>query len=264
MYHGLGGRGAATTASEGWFVVPAPDFVAQMRQIRALGFAGLSIAQALESRGPRVAISFDDGLASDYEVAFPALVDLGMTATFFVVRDWVGRPGYATWNQLREMHAAGMSIQSHTVSHPFLSELGRERLWDELTRSREEIEQRLGAAVTQLALPGGDAPRRALRPLLAEAGYRLVATSRWGANAAGDEAPTRWVLRCTVAGAVAPARFADVVRGSASVSRSRWIRERLLGALRRTLGPSRYARIRRRVLDAVVSRPAAPPTERPY
>jgi peptidoglycan/xylan/chitin deacetylase (PgdA/CDA1 family) len=37
----------------------------------------------------RIWITFDDGLLDNYEVAFPALVEAGMTATFFVVTDRV-------------------------------------------------------------------------------------------------------------------------------------------------------------------------------
>src|SRR5205085_11200244 len=104
------------------------------------------------------------------------------TATFFVTTGWVGTRGYATWSQLREMSDAGMSIQSHTLSHPFLSELTRADATRELSASKHEIEQRMGAACTTLALPGGDAPRGWRAGDYLELGFRCVATSRWGPN----------------------------------------------------------------------------------
>ena len=41
----------------------------------------LSVAQEL----PSVELSFDDGNASDFSIALPALVERGLTASFFVI-----------------------------------------------------------------------------------------------------------------------------------------------------------------------------------
>ena len=38
-------------------------------------------------------ISFDDGNASDLEIGLPALLERGLTATFFVLAGRLGRPG---------------------------------------------------------------------------------------------------------------------------------------------------------------------------
>jgi peptidoglycan/xylan/chitin deacetylase (PgdA/CDA1 family) len=173
-----------------------------------------------------------------------------MTATFFVTTTWVGKPGYTSWDQLRAMQAAGMEIGSHTRTHPFLSELQHEALTAELAGSRAEIERQLGREVRCLALPGGDAPRRALRHLFGDAGYAAVATSRWGVNPASSPRAPSWIRRATVRGAATPVEFLRVLDGDAILSLRRQSRESILGAVRRALGPSRYARYRRRFLDA--------------
>src|SRR6185503_7391620 len=78
-----------------------------------------------ELGGAFYALTFDDGAASDYEITFPILTELGLRATFFVVPTLVETPGHVTWAQLREMVAAGMEIGSHSLTHPFMHTLDR-------------------------------------------------------------------------------------------------------------------------------------------
>ena len=253
MYHEVLPRGAAHADSTRYYAVTAETFSRQLDMIRERGFAGCSIAQALRGEGaPRVAISFDDGTLGQYQHALPVLIERNMTATFFVTTSWVGRPGYCTWEHLREMKASGMAVQSHTHTHPFLSELDAGALQDELRRSKEQLDQALEQDTDSLALPGGDAPRTSLRHLLRDAGYRLIATSRWGANADGraEQQPgaLRFLRRCTVQGTPTPSRFAAMLRAEPLLAARVRARETVLAAVRRSLGPSRYARWRRRLL----------------
>jgi peptidoglycan/xylan/chitin deacetylase (PgdA/CDA1 family) len=81
-----------------------------------------------------------------------------------------------TWSMLREMDAAGMTIGSHTRSHPLLPMLGSAALLDELAGSRAAIEAQLGKPVRHCAYPGGRFNRRALESV-ARAGYRFGFTA---------------------------------------------------------------------------------------
>jgi peptidoglycan/xylan/chitin deacetylase (PgdA/CDA1 family) len=201
-----------------------------------------------------VAISFDDGDLGQFENGHAELVKRGMTATFFITTDWVGRPNYVSWNQLREMRAAGMSIGSHSKSHPFLSELGEAGLRAELLGSKDRIDQELEQVTDTIALPGGDRPRRSLRPMLGAVGYRVVANSRWGTNHGTTPADgVRWINRCTIRGEPSPGHFSRVIHGDSWLGFKRFTREFALARLRETLGPTRYSRWRRRLLESVRS-----------
>jgi peptidoglycan/xylan/chitin deacetylase (PgdA/CDA1 family) len=131
----------------------------------------------LELGGLFYCLTFDDGLASDYEEVFPVLAELGLRATFFVVPTFVETPGYVTWAQLREMVAAGMEVGSHSLTHPFVDALDEDGLRLEFGESKRQIEDRLGAAVRVASLPRGWAPP-ALEPILRELGYRVFCNSR--------------------------------------------------------------------------------------
>jgi peptidoglycan/xylan/chitin deacetylase (PgdA/CDA1 family) len=251
MWHEVLAGEPASGGFSDYFAVSRHTFGRQLDAIAAAGYRGCSLAGALSGgTGPRVGITFDDGTIGHYERALPELVARKMTATFFVTTAWVGRPGYVTWDQLRAMRDAGMEIGSHTRTHPFLSELDAENVERELRGAREEIDTALGQRTVTVALPGGDAPRRALRPLLAGAGYSVVATSRWGVNGPARPGAPAWIRRCTVPVASRLEEFQRILDGDVMLSVRRRSREWVLGALRDVLGPTRYTRWRRRFLDA--------------
>ena len=236
------------------FTVPVASFERMLDTIAESGYLGCSLQNALATAGRRrIAITFDDGNAGQYEYALPALIARGMTATFYVTTNWVGQPGYMTWAQLRDLVACGMSVQSHTRSHPFLSELGPEALRNELVESKRVLDAQLRQKTAEIAFPGGDAPRTRYRYVLAEAGYEIAVGTRWGLNSDAQLStrPDNFIRRCTVRGEL-DANWAErVIRGDAWLAFKWTAKEATLRRMRATLGASRYARWRRLVLNAL-------------
>jgi peptidoglycan/xylan/chitin deacetylase (PgdA/CDA1 family) len=132
-------------------------------------------------------LTFDDGLVSDYEIAFAVLCELGLRATFFVVPTLVDTPGYVTWAHLREMVAAGMEVGSHSLTHPFVDALPEDALAHEFGESKRLLETRLGLPVHSASLPRGWEPPQ-LRPVLVRLGYRVFCNSRVAWWHPGDDA----------------------------------------------------------------------------
>ncbi|WP_406610360.1 polysaccharide deacetylase family protein [Agarivorans sp. JK6] len=91
---------------------------------------------------------------------------------------------FANWQQLKEMAEGGMTIGSHTRSHPILAHLSLEQQREELTQSRDFIESKLGTAVSMLAYPVGrtDSFTEQTQALAQECGYRLAFSFMNGIN----------------------------------------------------------------------------------
>lgn len=191
VFHGLAGRDSAPLAGlparERKYSSTGDQFRDQLLAIRRHGGTGASLKHLADNRwslhsGAPIGITFDDGCSSDYEVAYPLLLASGARADFFINTATVGTPGHLAWSQIREMHANGMSIQSHGHHHSYLTHLAEDALRHELEVSKRTIEDHLGAEVHFLAVPYGDFNRRVLR-VARETGYRAVCTSRnWPAR----------------------------------------------------------------------------------
>lgn len=133
-----------------------------------------------------VGISFDDAYVSVLENAVPELEKHRLPFTIFVPTGclgrrpcWVRSPDHPFWNervmsaeQLRILaRMPGVTLGSHTVTHPRLTRLGPEDLKRELSDSRVALEDLIQRPVELLSFPHGDWSETVLRT--AEAiGYR--------------------------------------------------------------------------------------------
>ena len=142
--------------------VSPEDFELQIRFLKEQGFTFLlvrEVEQALREGKPlpekAVAITLDDGYRDNFTEAFPILKKHGARATVFMVTNNFGRPDRLAWNEAKQMFAADMDFQSHTVSHPDLTTLGAQNLQRELVDSKRILENGLKSPITSLAYPGG-------------------------------------------------------------------------------------------------------------
>ena len=79
--------------------------IVHVKSLTARGWSGWSVGQALQGvAGSGVVITFDDGCETDLLMAGPLLHEHGMGATFYVTTGFVGKKGYLTVQQLRELH----------------------------------------------------------------------------------------------------------------------------------------------------------------
>jgi peptidoglycan/xylan/chitin deacetylase (PgdA/CDA1 family) len=89
-----------------------------------------------------------------------------------------------TWDQVREMHAAGIEFGSHTVSHTILSRIPRPEMVKELVDSKNELSGQLGTPVSLFAYPNGKATdyNNEVKTVVRECGYSCAITCRSGFN----------------------------------------------------------------------------------
>jgi len=94
-----------------------------------------------------------------------------------------------TWEQIKEIASAGIEIGSHTLTHPILVRVNRERLRRELAGSKARLESVLDRRVDLFCYPNGDWSRE-VRSEVARAGYRCAVTTESGLNGTGCDPMT--------------------------------------------------------------------------
>lgn len=93
------------------------------------------------------------------------------------------------WDQVKEMSELGIRFGSHTVSHPILSRIPLEQAKEEITRSKQQIEDRIQTEVKTFAYPNGKpgdyTPE--IMALVKETGYRAAVTTVFKPNSYSDD-----------------------------------------------------------------------------
>ena len=153
--------------------VTTPVFESHLKYLQENGYRVIPLRELLDNYlrngipgdSRMVAMSADDAHISVYRHALPLIKKYRIPMTLFVYPSAVSNASYAmTWDQLRELKAAGLfDFQSHTYWHPnFKKE--REKLCPaefeklvemQFRKSREKVEKELGGKVNLLAWPFG-------------------------------------------------------------------------------------------------------------
>ena len=113
-------------------------------------------------RGQDVRISVDDGNRSDVDIMLPALVERGLTATFFPIAGRIDTTGSLSAEAIRELRDAGMAIGSHGLRHRPWRRLDTTAISEELIQAREILEDTVQLPIVEAACPRGAYDRRAL------------------------------------------------------------------------------------------------------
>ena len=167
-------------------VVPPEEFRKQMQYLHDEGYTTITldelydyVANGKDLPDKPVLITFDDGYIDNYEHALPILKEYNMKATLFMITSSMGENRFVNVEQLKEMQANGIDIQSHTVNHKDLRNMSLEQARDELIGSKAVLEGRMGHPVRYIAYPGGFANKDIDR-IAEESGYRMAFTVQAG------------------------------------------------------------------------------------
>jgi peptidoglycan/xylan/chitin deacetylase (PgdA/CDA1 family) len=123
-----------------------------------------------------VLLTFDDGYADSATAALPILEQFGFPATFYIVTDFVGTPGYMEWAQIERLRDSGMEIGSHSISHADLAGLNNRAARREIAHSRSILERRLGVPIKSFSYPAGSYTL-GVAAMVHQAGYTSAVTT---------------------------------------------------------------------------------------
>jgi len=183
MYHRFGESGLPATN------IRIPQFEAHLKELATGRYdvrplpeivAALKSGRTLKDR--TVALTIDDAFRSVYREAWPRLRRAGLPFTLFVATDAVDGGGrdFMTWNQVREMAKAGVTIAAHSASHAHLATLTPEAVGRELEKSNARFEKELGFRPRLFAYPYGEASG-AVKGAARAAGYTAAFGQHSGA-----------------------------------------------------------------------------------
>jgi len=160
MYHRFGdGRYPSTN-------IRLDQFEAHLEEIAKGPYTVLplpEIVSALQTGKPlperTIGLSVDDAYLSVYKEAWPRLKKAGLPFTLFVATNPVDRglADHMSWDQIRELHAAGVTIGSQTASHLHMAASSEEKNRRDLEESNRRFAAELGQAPALIAYPYGEA-----------------------------------------------------------------------------------------------------------
>jgi peptidoglycan/xylan/chitin deacetylase (PgdA/CDA1 family) len=173
----------------------ARAFARQLDHFLGQGWQSVGLSEGLRSaqrgRGRFLTVTFDDGQASVCEVAQRVLDDRDIKGTLYLVTDYVARgqtyrdarPARAcSWEQLRNWLEAGHEIGSHTHTHVPLPDCPHDWYAEELERSRDAVQKKLGYRPLHFAYPYGSHDRTTYARLKAFGDWASAATTERGMN----------------------------------------------------------------------------------
>lgn len=194
MYHRV-----ARLAAYDQLTVSPDRFAQQMQTLAQHDVVSLEDGlQALQSGALRkqlIAVTFDDGYLDNLTEALPILQRYRIPATIFVTTRFcdqaISHPRYGDqatqrlhldWDEVSMLaRTPGITIGSHTLSHPYLPTISDALAQQEIATSRTEIAARLQRPVAYFCYPSGDLSPRELQ-LVRHAGYAAAVSVAPGVN----------------------------------------------------------------------------------
>lgn len=232
MYHRFGENDYPSTN------ITAEQFNAHIKELTNGSYTVMGVPQivaALQGDGGlpdrTIGITIDDAFRSVYELAWPAFREHNIPFTVFVSSEQIdaGYSNYMTWDMVREMVRAGVTIGGHSENHSHLPDLDLADVKAELTRSAERFQKELGFVPEIFAYPYGEANADVITAVK-EAGYKAAFGQQSGAMS--DESDfmylPRFALnehygameRFTLAANSLPLRVSDVTPADYTLTRN--------------------------------------------
>jgi peptidoglycan/xylan/chitin deacetylase (PgdA/CDA1 family) len=179
------------------------DFRRQMDYLATESYRVVDVVEAAElldkgaSCHRTVGLSFDDGFVDVAEQAQPLLAERGFRATVFVapavVDGWASfgwyrsQPPVLGWDEIIDLDREGtLRFEAHSLTHPNLLSLREAAVWEEISGSKQTLEEHLEREVLAFSYPSGLFGARE-RGLVAAAGFHVAVSCEPGCNSRGTD-----------------------------------------------------------------------------
>jgi len=153
---------ANSTGHNTLYTISINRFKEQVRMLKDSGYSSLLPWQLYDyyhSGTPipskSIIISFDDARVEDFLIATPVLKDHGFRAVFFIMTVAIGKKGYMSAAQIRELSDSGNAIGLHTYNHPDLRKLSTKDWSLQIDKPAALLKSITAKPVTSFAYPFG-------------------------------------------------------------------------------------------------------------
>ena len=123
------------------------DFKAQLDYLAAKGYNTITTSEFINAKqndlklpDKTIILTFDDGYEDNYLYMLPILEAHNMKAVVYIIANELGKPGYLTVEQVRDMQNRGIEIGCHTANHRPLIGLNKDELSHEIRDSKLYLE----------------------------------------------------------------------------------------------------------------------------
>lgn len=169
------------------YIVQIQNFKEQMKMLADSGYQTIlpDQLQAYLTTGaplpPKpLMLTFDDNVLDQYTVALPELKKNGFKGVFFIMTVTMGKPGYMSRAQIKELADAGHMIGSHTYDHQNVKKYVDQDWVTQIEKPSKQLEEIVGQPIQYFAYPFGLWNKEAI-PELQKRGFThayILATSR--------------------------------------------------------------------------------------
>ena len=105
----------------------------------------------------KILITIDDGFSSFYEYAWPYLKKNKIPFILFVSTEPIGKYGYMTWNQIKEVEKEDFAfIGNHSHSHEYLIDYDLKKFTEDIEKSIIIFEEEMGYNPIFFSYPFGE------------------------------------------------------------------------------------------------------------
>jgi peptidoglycan/xylan/chitin deacetylase (PgdA/CDA1 family) len=184
LYHSVSNSPSDASAP---FTVTPEDFERHLDAIVERGLHCMTVSDYLDARNAGtlptdkqvVLITFDDGYLDFVETCLPLLAARNLPSTMYITTGWMSdtssrQAGPAdpmmAFAQLADLESANVEIGAHSHAHHQMDTLSAKHSYDELTRSKFLLEDKLGHGIRSFAYPHGYNSHR-IRKQVLQAGY---------------------------------------------------------------------------------------------
>jgi peptidoglycan/xylan/chitin deacetylase (PgdA/CDA1 family) len=187
-YHRIVSNENLALCKKNAYIISESAFREQLQFLKDNGYTTIDLDDFLYYKAHRnelppksLIITFDDGYENNYLYAYPILKNFKYKAVIYSVSD----PNTDFFNsfeiperllspeQMRELSNNGISIQSHTKTHPHLKYLSNDLIKAELKDCKDTLEAITQRPVIHMAIPYGSYDRRLFR-IAQEVGYKTL------------------------------------------------------------------------------------------